>query len=187
MRIFSLRNNRASIPQANVAIFKWAALDIEVARQIGFQEQYLNFHKYLLENLQSVPEESQHYAPRPISLSLRAGAVKAYVVLACSIIEGVLANWGAKQAVSPKPETLLKKPLGGLLRAWCIEDGLPRDEIAPIWNDLTLLHEYRNFVHLGRAVGNDNAYWQNVLERENDLVEAADRCVAYLAECCKGF
>lgn len=185
MRIFSLRNDHNDIRHAGVAAFRWGALDPEIAHQIGFEEQYLEFHRYLLENLQSVPEENPHYAPRPISLSLRAGAIKAYVVFACSIIEGVLANWGKHLAISNRPDQLSNKPFGGLLKAWCVEEK-PRDEIAPIWNELNLLLEYRNFVHLGRAVANDNAYWQNILDREQELLSAVDQCLAHLSDCCDG-
>jgi len=185
MRIFSLRNDRTDVRPAGVAVFRWGALDPEIAHQIGFEEQYLEFHRYLLENLQSVPEEKPYYAPRPISLSLRAGAVKAFVVFSCSIIEGVLANWGKKLEISNHPNQLSKRPLGGLLRAWCV-DGQPRGEIAPIWDDLNLILEYRNFIHLERAVANDNAYWQNILDREQELLSSVDRCLAHLSECCGG-
>ena len=186
MRIFSLRNNQFAISVAGVSVFRWGGLDTDIAHQIGFEEQYLKFHRYLLENLQSVPEENPHYTPRPMALSLRAGAVKAYVVFACSIIEGVLANWGKNLGVTDKPEKLAQKPFGALLKAWCVEEGQPRDEIAPIWGELNLLLEYRNFVHLGRAVASDNAYWQNILDREKELLRAVDSCFSHLSGLCNG-
>lgn len=184
MRIFSLRNDRAEIQPAVVAVFRWAALDTEIAHQIGFEEQYLHFHKYLLENLQSVPQENPHYTPRIISLSLRAGAVKAYIIFACSIIEGVLANWGKVLEISNQPEMLSKKPFGALLKAWCVDKDQPRREIAAIWDDLNLLLEYRNFIHLGKAVASERAYWQDILNKEDQLLSAVDRCLGHLADSC---
>lgn len=47
MRIFSLRNDRFAISDAGVSVFRWGELDAEIAHQIGFDEQYLQFHRYL--------------------------------------------------------------------------------------------------------------------------------------------
>jgi len=71
------------------------------------------------------------------------------------------------------------------LTAWST-DGVPREEIAAIWDGLNLLLEYRNFIHVGKAVRNENAYWQNILNREPELISAVDRCLEYLSDCCNG-
>lgn len=186
MRKFSLKNDHQAIDMAVVGVFKWGALDSEIANQLGFEEQYLKFHRYLLENLESVPAESPHYTPKPIGLSLRAGFVKAYIVFACSIIEGVLANWAKKKGISSKPERLDKKPLGALLKEWCDETDTPRPEVSAIWADLELLLTYRNFLHLNKASSDDKAYWQNILDRESELLRAADTCIEHLASQCSG-
>lgn len=157
---------------------------MDVAQQLGFEQQYLEFHKYLLQNLQSVPDTHPHYTPRPIDLSLRAGAVKAYVVFGCSVIEGALAAWGERIGVGA-PGTLMKKPLGGLLAAWEVS-GAPRSEVVPIWPQLQLLKQYRNFIHLGRSVMDPDAYWQNILAQEANLIAAVDEAISYLADNCSG-
>lgn len=179
-RKFSLANEYYEITPAVVSLFKWDHLDIDVSHQLGFEEQYLEFHRYLLENLRSVPAEYPNREPWPLGLSLRAGAVKAYVVLASSIVEGALASWGKELGICRKPEQLMKLPLGGLLKSWA-PDGSPRSEVEPIWKELNLLLEYRNFIHLGKSATDENAYWKNVLERESELLAAADKAIDYLS------
>lgn len=185
MRKFSLTNDKYEISEAIGSLFDWDMLDTEVAHQIGFEEQYLQFHRYLLENLCSVPVEHPEYHPRQIDLSLRAGAIKAYIVLACSIIEAVLASWAKQIGLSNNVDRLMRLPFGALLDLWSM-NGEPRLEIAPIWGHLNLLLQYRNFIHLGRAITDQSAYWKNILDRERDLLSAVDMSLNYLSsQCCR--
>lgn len=185
MRIFSLRQPRYEIPPAVCFVFRWAGLPIEIAQQLAFEEQYLQFQKYLLLNLQSVLQEKPNWVPMSLSLSLRAGAVKAYVVFAASIVEGALAAWGEKIGLAGQGQ-LLSKPLGAVLRAWEADDGQPRAEISPIWAQLQLIKTYRNFVHMGRAAADAEAYWVNILAQEVALLSAVDDTLAHLSRNCNG-
>lgn len=152
--------------------------------QLAYQEQFLRFFRFVLENLQSTPAENPNWAPRALSLSLRAGAIKAYVQLAGSIIEGALAAQAARIGID-QAERLYRKPLGPLLRAW-MRDGAPRPELAAIWDDLQMLKRYRNFIHLGNAAENPDAYWQEVVGAEEALLGAADRAIEHLSTIIRG-
>ena len=185
MRIFSLRQPRYEIPPAVGFVFRWAGLPMEIAQQLAFEEQYLQFQKYLLQNLQSVPQENPNWVPMSLSLSIRAGAVKAYVVFAASIVEGALAAWGERIGVAGQGQ-LLSKPLGAVLRAWELDDGQPREEIAAVWPQLQLIKTYRNFVHMGRAAAEADAYWANLLAQEAALLLAVDETLAHLSRNCNG-
>lgn len=185
MRKFSLRNPDFEIPSSGGLIFRWAGLDMEIANQLAFEEQYLRFHKHLLENLQSVPSESPDFNPSPLSLSIRAGAIKSYIIFATSLLEGALAALGERRGFAREPGSLYKKTFGGLLTIW--KDGeIPKHEVAPIWAQLQLLKEYRNFIHLGNAAANEKAYWQQILDRENELLVAVDVSIEHMVTQCNG-
>jgi len=185
MRTFTLRNPDFEIPATGGLIFRWAGLDMEIATQLAFEEQYLRFQRHLLENLQSTPAGSTGFAPSSISLSVRAGAVKSYVIFASSILEGALAALGENLALTITPGSLYKKTLGGLLQVWKHE-GVPRAEIAPIWEQLQLLKNHRNYIHLGNAATNEDAYWQQILDREADLLTAIDVSIEHMVSLCNG-
>jgi hypothetical protein len=183
MRRFTLRNSDYEVPKAGLLLFRWGALDMRIANQLAFEEQFLNFQRHLLENLQSSPTENPDRPSRPLSLSLRAGAIKSYVVFASSIIEGALAAWGENVVLTKNPGSLYKKTLGGLLNAWEV-DGQPREEVQPIWDHLQLLKNHRNFIHLGNAANDPAAYWQEIIDNEAELLSAVDNVINYLSGQC---
>ena len=183
-RIFSLRNEVFEVPVAMGLHFGWAGIDHEVGSQIAFQEQFLSFYRFLYENIQSVPQENPHFAPRPISLSLRAGALKAYVLTATSIIEGALAELLANRGVQNR-EALHRRTFGQLLGIIERNEQL-LESFNEIWEQLVLIKRYRNFVHLGNAAHDQNAYWQDLLEQEGNLLAACDATIEWLSQECDG-
>ena len=187
MRRFALRNPDFDVSRKDALLVRWVGLaNHDTAVQLAYQEQYLEFQRHLLENLQSAPAENPDWRPRPLALSLRAGAIKAYVLSAVAILDAALAAFGTARGVQRREgEDLYDLTFGQLLGRWG-PDGAPREEIAPIWDKLRLLHGYRNHVHLARAA-DDDAYWQDVLEREADLLRACDECIDFLAEHCNLF
>jgi hypothetical protein len=181
-RIFSLANGEFQVPAAGGLEFGWAALEPEIRSQIAFQEQFLRFLRHLYQNLQSVPIENPHWNPTPLSLSLKAGALKTYILAAVSIIEGALAELATIRGLGER-EALHRKAFGSLLRS--VEGNAAlRAEFDPIWNHLVLLKRYRNFVHLGNAASAAEAYWQDVLNNEAPLLAACDTTIQWLSEKC---
>lgn len=185
-RIFSLANPEFEIPSINHLELEWAgAAQGDLARQIGFQDQFRQLFRHLFQNLQSVPTENPGWNPIPISLSVRAGAVKTYVLLSVSIAEGALAALGEERGLGRREGELFQKTFGPLLTAW-EEDGQPRPEVDDIWEDMQLLKRYRNYVHLNRAA-QDEAAWQGILENEENILRASDRVVDHLRRLCHVF
>ena len=107
--------------------------------------------------------------------------MKAYVQFAVSIIEGALAELGAKRGFESR-DVLHRKTFGTLLDLW--KDG--SDELAPMWQQLQLLKTYRNFVHLGNAAANKDSYWKDIVDRESDLLKACDEVISWLSKKCNG-
>lgn len=187
MRRFSLNNPDFEISPIHHLELEWAgATHQSLARQLGFQVQFAQFFKHLLENLQSVPTQNPDWRPVALSLSVRAGAVRTYALLAVSIAEAALAALGEERGLGRRPGELYDRTFGALLKAW-EDDGQPPQEMVAIWQHLQLLKDVRNYIHLSRAAGADEAYWQEILARERDILAACDAVVDHLRDMCHVF
>jgi hypothetical protein len=187
VRRFSLADPDFEIPPIHHLELEWAgASHTDLARQIGFQDQFRQFFRYLLGNLQSCPTKSPEWSPQSLSLSLRAGAIRTYMLLSVSIAEGALAALGEERKLGKKPGELYQRTFGSLLAAW-EKNGQPRSEVEVIWPELQTLKRYRNYVHLSRAATDEEAYWKEILEKEQELLDAADAVVSHLRDLCHVF
>src|SRR5690606_33741061 len=77
-------------PLKRVATYKWRHLrNEEVQYAIAAEEQYLSFHLYMLSSVRHTREGHLQDPPYvyELGLSVRAGAVKAAVLIAGSVIE----------------------------------------------------------------------------------------------------
>ncbi len=185
-RIFSLANPEFEIPSISHLELEWAgAAQEDLARQIGFQDQFRRLYRHIFLSLQSVPAENPDWNPRPLALSVRAGAIKTYVLLSVSIAEGALAALGEERNLGRRNGDLFQRTFGSLLAAW-EENGQPRPEVADVWEDMQLLRRYRNYVHLNRAA-QEQAEWQEILENEQRIFVAADNVVNHLRNLCHIF
>lgn len=173
-----------SIPKIGVlADFKWEHVpDREIAKVVAAEEQYLGFHLYMLGSLRFTEPgrvASPPYA-YPLGLSVRAGAVKAAVLLAASICEAVLRSHAEKRdyALNPDPK---KRTFGNVLGAWKDAAGAPYPDVAPIWEILQELHAVRNNIHLYKAAGDPEAQWAKVLEDEEEILQGSRQAIEHLA------
>lgn len=169
-------------PLKAVAVFKWQHLkqpDVQYA--IAAEEQYLNFHLYMLQNLRHTA--AGQLATKPYSyelgLSVRAGAIKAAVLIAASIIEAALRTLAEARGYPLKKDPK-RRTFGTVIQAWQ-DQGTPRPEFAPIWPVVKALHETRNFVHLHNAANSENASWDQVLKNEQGLLEGALNAINHLS------
>lgn len=183
MRRFFLQDPDFEIPSTDGLVFRWSALDDELAYQIAYQEQFLRFQQHLLTNLQSVPSENPDWAATSLSLSLRAGAIKTCTLLAVSIAEGALLGLAIQRELGTW-EQLHHKTYGQLLQFWDTEER--RETLGAHWNGLRLLNQYRNYVHLANAANDNRAYWRDVLNHENELVAAVEGTLNGLSDLCNG-
>jgi hypothetical protein len=157
-----------------VAAFKWQHVpDEDVRYSIAAEEQYLNFHLYMLENLRHTKAGNLASPPYEyeLGLSVRAGAVKAAVLMAASIIEAALRSLAEARGYPLNPE-LRRRTFGNVIKAW-EQNGNPRPDVEDIWPAVKAMHEVRNFVHLHKTAKDIDAEWENILQSEKALLSGA--------------
>lgn len=170
-------------PLKPVAVFKWSRLgDPEVQYAIAVEEQYLGFHLYMLDNLRHTKAGRLTQPPyvAELGLSVRAGAVKAAVLIAASILEAALRAL-AEARDYPLNADPRRRTFGNVIRAW-EQDGAPRPVVAAIWPNVKAIHEVRNFVHLHKAAHDSEAEWGKVLENEQILLQGALHAIEHVAQ-----
>jgi hypothetical protein len=170
-------------PLRTVAAFKWQQLPNEDLRySIAAEEQYLCFHLYMLENLRHT--KAGQLAQRPyeyeLGLSVRAGAVKAAVLIAASIIEAALRTL-AEARNYPLNAEPHRRTFGNVIRAW-EQNGAPRPDVTQIWPDVKAMHEVRNLVHLHKAAKDTDAEWENILRSEKALLSGALKAIEHVSK-----
>lgn len=181
---FYFRNPTFTIqPLKPVAAFKWQHLtDNDIRYSIAAEEQYLNFHLYMLENLRHT--KAGHLSQPPyeyeLGLSVRAGAVKAAVLMAASILEAALRGLAEARGYPLKADPR-RRTFGNVISAW-EQDGAPRPDVAPIWSDVKSMHEVRNFVHLHKAAKDTDAAWANILQSEEALLSGALKAIEHVSK-----
>lgn len=147
----------------------------DVRNAIAVEHQYLHFHEFMLDRCRFTAEGALANRPwdHPISLSVRAGAIKAKLLLSASIVEAALRAHGEYRGYTfnAKPT---RRTFGVVLGAW---SGQP--EVATYWPDLRELQDLRNNIHLFRAAGEANAAHEVVVAREEAHVARAAALVAF--------
>jgi len=170
-------------PLKTVAMFKWQRLlNSDVQYAIAAEEQYLHFHLYMLSNLRHTQAGKLAQPPyvSELGLSVRAGAVKAAILVAASIVEAALRTL-AEMRGYPLNKDPKKRTFGNVIRAW-EEAGVPRPDVATIWPSVKAMHEARNFVHLHKAASDTDAAWDNVLKEERALLDGALATIEHVAK-----
>lgn len=180
---FFFQNPTFEIQQLKpAAVFKWKHLqNSEVQYAIAAEEQYLHFHLHMLNNLRHTRVGLVHQPPYAyeLGLSVRAGAVKAAVLVAASIIEAALRALAELRGY-PLKEDPRRRTFGNVINAW-EENGTPRHEVIDIWPDVKAMHEVRNFVHLHKAAQENEAAWGNVLQSEQALLKGALNAINHVS------
>jgi len=178
---FLFENPTKQIPTIKSLREKWENIPSESIRDtICYEHQYLEFHVWLLRNIRYT--RVGHIANPPykneISHSVRAGSVKAAVLLCASIAEASLRAHAEKRNYKlPKNPTM--RTFGCVLKTWKI-GGVPHADIAIIWQELEELRLHRNNVHLHVAANNPNAYFEEVLAKEEAIFSNAKKVLKHL-------
>ena len=171
---FYLANPTLTIPSlARLRLFWSNVPNDKVREEIASTHQYLNFQRMLLKQLRFTAAGEIATKPwtKELDLSLRAGAVRAAVLLCASMVEAVLRDHAEKRGYSLKADPR-RRTFGNVLSAWR-PSGIPRPEIAAFDSALTNLHVFRNTIHLHQAANNPAAYWNQVLKQENAMLTEA--------------
>ncbi len=169
-------------PLKAVAVFKWQHLrNLDVQYAIAAEEQYLQFHLYMLENLRHTETGKASAPPYAYELgfSVRAGAVKAAILVAASIVEAALRALAELRGYTLSKD-VRRRTFGNVIAAW-EESGTPRPDVEAIWPQVKSIHQVRNFVHLHKAAGTADSAWECVLRDERALLEAALASIAHVS------
>jgi hypothetical protein len=162
---------------------RWANCPTVVRRVVAQEYQYFLFQCMLLERLRFTAPGMLDSKPwrKPLDLAVRAGAVKAALLVAASIIEAVL-RAVAEHRAYPLPLNARHRTLGKVLGSWQqVENGPPREEVQAIWPTLQRLYEVRNNVHLFAIEGSSHAHFWAVLRQEEELLAGAQEAVHHVA------
>ena len=181
---FYFRNPTFTIqPLKSVAAFKWQNVpDEDIRYSIAAEEQYLNFHLYMLENLRHTKAGMLSTPPYEyeLGLSVRAGAVKAAVLIAASIVEAALRALAEARGY-PLNADPRRRTFGNVIKSW-EQHGEPRPDVAEVWPDVKAIHDVRNFVHLHKAAKDTDAAWGNILLGEQALLTGALKAIDHVSK-----
>lgn len=150
--------------------------DAEACNVIAVENQYLDFHRFLLASIRhQAPTGSD---PIQLGLSLRAGALKAATLICASIAEAALRAHAESRGYG-LPKNSWQRTFGKVLEAWLDPEGNPHADVAPIWPALQRLRLGRNNVHLYRAI-EDGSNFYDILEAEEMSLKEAEAVLAHL-------
>ena len=172
-------------PLKAAALSRWQHLQApDVQYVIAAEEQYLSFHLHMLSSLRHTQVGQIACPPYAyeLGLSVRAGAVKAAVLVAASILEAALRALAEKRGY-PLNKDPRRRTFGNVIKAWEVEDN-PRPDVASVWSQVLAVYEVRNYVHLHKAAGagDGDAGWKGVLAGEEALLAGARKAIDHVAQ-----
>ena len=178
-RRFSFTPDRYRTPTVAEFRHAWRRLPFVAARNaVAVENQYLDFHRYLIESIHH--QGAGGGEPMPLGLSLRAGSLKAASLICGSIAEAALrAHAEARGYALPVQPRL--RTLGKVLGAWQDRRKRPHADVAPIWEELQRLHLGRNNVHLYRALEDRGSFYR-ILAAEKASLDEAERILRHLRQ-----
>jgi hypothetical protein len=169
---FFFKNPTKSLPTVASIEMEWANVpDADVRKQIAYEYQYLRFHVWMLIEMRTTRAGSVSAPPyeHQLAFSLRAGAIKAAILISASISEAALRSHAERRGYALSPD-LHRRTFGNVLKAWKISNR-PRPDITPIWNELETLRLSRNRIHLHTAIGDPAALFSAVNANEAGIFQ----------------
>lgn len=154
---------------------------LRLQKVIIIEHQYLYFHLFMINNTQHT-----HVGTTPdvntwgLGSGVRAGALKAALLMYASIVEGVLLAHALKRkyklAKNPK-----KRTFGNILQAWK-NDVNGKIELDAILTQLESLSNIRNHIHLEKISSSEEDFFASILDQENKLLDDCERVIKLLQE-----
>lgn len=163
--------------------FRWNNIPHpDVAEVIAREEQYLCFHRFVLKNVKHTRAGRLAAPPYEygLGLSVRAGAIKAALLVSASIAEAALRSHGERRGYRLHSDPH-RRTFGNVLNAWRTSRRRPKRDVRHIWSELQNLRDTRNNVHLFKAAGDPTTDFENVLADERRLIGGALTVVDELA------
>jgi hypothetical protein len=147
--------------------------DPKVRHVVAVEAQYIAFHRFVLSNVRHVEQGTTLADGILIGRSVRAGALKALMLMAAAVCEAVL-RYHAEQRGYPLPNQAQHRTYGKVLDAWKDASGNQRPEVAGMWPVLTSLRKHRNNVHLFSAAADTQAEFEYINSAESKILNGID-------------
>lgn len=162
------RQHWSNLP-STAQFITWRAKD-----QICATNQYFDFHRLLLDRVKHRHAE-EDWQPMPLSLSVRAGALRAAVLIGVSVIEAAIRMHAEHRRIAG----LGNKPTyGRVLRCW-LDDPTHSPALAPVQTTLEELRDLRNEIHLYEAAQQEQD-WARTLEDETLILQRVDEAIDFV-------
>ncbi|MFO0904270.1 MAG: hypothetical protein U0939_14805 [Pirellulales bacterium] len=177
---FDLVLNPATVkvPQVRTIEKWWGNVpDVTVRKYMAREHQYLLLHEAVLSSIHyTYPNWMKQKPPKmePLDYTLRAGFVKAAVLIYASLCEAALRAHAEKRGYT-LPANARHRTFGKVIAAW---NGQP--EVATVWTDLGDLRDMRNNIHLFVAAGNPKADYKNIIAQEATMLGTANTVLGEL-------
>ena len=166
-------NPTCNIPKVKDLEREWANVPNPTVRTIVAREhQYLKLHGLLLMELRHTKDGRAGSPPYKSTLNynLRAGFIKATLLVAASICEAVLRAHAEKRKYTlPKKK---QRTFGVVLNAW-----KGKTDLAHLYGDLEALKDIRNNIHLFVAASSATGDYKQVLKQEKAMLSDARRLI----------
>lgn len=176
-RLFSFEPASFDVPKLVRFVFAWEHIpDAVVSNAIAVEHQYLEFHKYMLTSIRHADPKYPRHAI-PLGLSVRAGIIKAAILLYGSIAEAALRSHAEKRGIGLAPEEN-RRTFGNVIYSWK-NDAAEFPTIEPIWNDLVALLESRNMIHLFKSIQTEKDF-SDIIRSEEPLLSTGERVIEFL-------
>lgn len=169
-------NPTFNVPTVKEIEAEWANVPDKTVRTIIAREhQYLKLHGMMLTELRHTKEgeASKPSYKSKVDYNLRAGFIKAALLIAASICEAVLRAHAEKRGYSLPSKK--KRTFGAVLHAW---NGKP--DVAGIFTDLNDLKDIRNNIHLFVAASSATGDYKQVLVKEKAMFATARKLLKEL-------
>ena len=163
------------IPRLKDLDAQWQSIpDSKIKSMIVVENQYLEFQLFLLASLCFIWNNGTSTVRGYVDHSLRAGAVKAGILLYASIVEAALRAHVEKRGY-PLPANERHRTFGKVLESW---EASGTKELNGAWADIKQIQEHRNTIHLYKAAADPNTDdFRDILARETNLLEAGSRAM----------
>jgi hypothetical protein len=147
--------------------------DVKVRNVVAVEAQYIEFHRFVLKNVRHVEQGATLASGMPLGMSVRAGALKALMLMSAAVCEAVLRYHAERRGYS-LPNQAKHRTYGKVLDAWKDASGSPHPEVAAVWPVLTSLRKHRNNVHLFSAAADSQAEFEYINKAELKILKGID-------------
>jgi|SRR6185312_6058350 len=154
---------------------QWANVpNVDVRKVIAREHQYLRLQALLLDRMYytAAGGAADPQYKNPVDYTLRAGAIKATILIAASICEAALRSHGEKRGL-PLNANPRRRTFGNILSAWS-----GQADVSAIYADLEAIKDFRNNVHLFVTVTSADADYMAVLKNEQAMLDKARNAIA---------